>query len=679
MPRIRTPAALLGLLLLWPAAAPAAHAQQPPVADTRAAVHAAPRSAPFAAAPRPITLRETLLRPAFGDHQLSPDGRSVLYTRTDRDEKEFNATSHIHLHDVASGRTIQLTNSARGESNPRWLPDGRVLFTSNRDGKAALWVISPAGGEAHRFIADADAPAGTLSPDRTRILYTEQSERPDLKEWEERVKRRDDGYFAEHRLGYTHVWVYDIATGRKTRLTAGEHDHTGPTWSPDGRWVAYTTNLNTASVRDAGFSNNLDIYLVPADSGAARQLTTNPGPDRAPVFSPDGRRVAYLGSTLVNSSADQMQAFVMALDGGEPVNLTADYDYSVSSIQWSSDGRSLYISTAEGLTQRLYRVPADGGRLVPVDLGADFVLGGFQMTENGRHWLVTGSRLAEPGIVYLTDADGRRPRRILHEHGSMAEFDLARAEPLTWRGADGWDIEGVLTYPLGYQPGQRYPLILQVHGGPHGRFSAAFNTNAQIWAARGYAVLQGNPRGSSGRTLEFSNANVNDWGGKDYIDVMNGVDHVISLGVADPDRLAIMGGSYGGFMTFWAVTQTDRFKAAIGHAGISDWYSFYGQTDIPNLLEFGFGGMPTNAPATYERWSPIRYAENVRTPLLITHGENDLRVPIAQAEQYFRTLKKLERTVEFLRYPRAGHGITEPLHRLHLDAEQERWFARHVK
>jgi dipeptidyl aminopeptidase/acylaminoacyl peptidase len=300
------------------------------------------------------------------------------------------------------------------------------------------------------------------------------------------------------------------------------------------------------------------------------------------------------------------------------------------------------------------------------------------LSKDGSKWLVTGSTLGEQGIVFLTDADGRSPRRILEENGHLSEYRVARAEPLTWKGADGWDIEGVLHYPLDYRPGARYPLILQVHGGPHGRFSASFNQSAQMWAARGYAVLQSNPRGSSGRTFEFSNANVNDWGGKDYIDIMNGVDHVIALGVADPDRMAIMGGSYGGFMTFWAVTQTNRFKAAIGHAGISDWYSFYGQTDIPNLLEFGFGGMPTESKPTYERWSPVEYATDVTTQLLITHGENDRRVPISQAEQYFRVLKKLEKTVEFLRYPREGHGIAEPLHRLHLDSEQAKWFARYV-
>jgi dipeptidyl aminopeptidase/acylaminoacyl peptidase len=629
-------------------------------------------------ASRTITLEDILRMPTFGSYALSPDGRRVLFTRTERDTVDYDATSHIHLHDVATGRTVQLTNSAKGESAPEWLPDGRVLFTSNRDTSNAKWVISPDGGEAQRFIADADAPNGTFSPDYARVAFTDSTDRPDRKEWDGRVKQKDDGYFSEHKLTYEHVWVYDVASQKKTQLTVGDYDHTGPTWSPDGRWIAYVSNRSNATVRDPGYTNNSDIWIVPADSGAPRQLTTNPGPDRSPSFSPDGRRLAWLSSNRANSGADQMEVKVLALDGGEPVTLTADYDYSVSSVEWSQDGRHIYISAAEGMTQKLYRAPAAGGALTPVSFPDDFVFANLSQSKDGSTWLVTGNTLNQPGVVFLTAAEGRSPRRILEENDRFGEYRVARAEPLTWKGADGWDIEGVLHYPVDYRAGVRYPLLLQVHGGPHGRFSASFNQSAQTWAARGYAVLQGNPRGSSGRTFEFSNANVNDWGGKDYIDIMNGVDHVIALGVADPDRMAIMGGSYGGFMTFWAVTQTNRFKAAIGHAGISDWYSFYGQTDIPNLLEFGFGGMPTESKPTYERWSPVEYATRVTTPLLITHGENDRRVPISQAEQYFRVLKKLEKTVEFLRYPREGHGIGEPRHRLHLDSEQEKWLARYV-
>ncbi|MGH7555872.1 MAG: S9 family peptidase, partial [Longimicrobiales bacterium] len=583
------------------------------------------------------------------------------------------------LHDLATQRTYQLTNSQRGESNPRWLPDGRIVFSSNRDTKNALWVITPGGGEAVKLVDDADAPAnGDFSADYKRLAFTDQTERTDKKEWDEKVKAKDDGYFAEKKLTYTHVWTYDLAAKKKKQLTYGSTDNQNPAWSPDGKWIAYTSNRSGTTARDANWSNNGDIFIVASDSGAERRLTTNAGPDNSPVWSPDGTTIAYSTSERPNNSADQSDVAVVRAEGGAPLNLTKDFDWSVSNIEWSKDGRFIYFSAAQGLSTNLFKVPAAGGAPVKVSFGDDFVFSNFQMTADGKQWLVTGGTLAAPGLVYLAAADGKTPRRILAEHDRLGDFQLARSEAIAWKGADDWDIEGVITYPLGYQPGQRYPLILQVHGGPHGRYSANFNAGAQIWAARGYAVLQGNPRGSSGRTLAFSNANVNDWGGKDFQDVMKGVDHVIAKGIADPERMAVMGGSYGGFMTFWTVTQTNRFKAAIGHAGISDWYAFFGQTDIPNLLEFGFGGLPSESKQTYERWSPIEFADRVTTPLLITHGENDQRVPIPQADEYYRLLKKLGKTVEFLRYPREGHGITEPTHRLHLDTEQEKWFDTHV-
>lgn len=626
-----------------------------------------------------ITLREILARPTFGGYRLSPDGQLVLFTRTDREPKEWAATTHIWLHDLAANQSFQLTNSPRGESNARFLPDGRVAFTSNRDGKNAWYVISPKGGEAVRLVeSDSVATSGAFSADGRRLVYTQETDRADKKEWEDRVKKKDDGYYAEKKLTWTHVWTYDLQSKERKQLTTGTTDNQGPAISPDANWVAFSSNRTGRGARDANWSNNSDLYIVSANGGEPRLLTTNPGPDNAPSFSPDGQWIAYASSDLRNSSADQSDLKVISVQGGTPRNLTSSLDYSISNIEWSADGSSIYFAAAEGLTTKLYKVAAAGGTPVEVPLGKDFVFGDLTSSRDGSKWLVTGGTLESPGIVQLSGVDGAQPRRILAEHDALDEFNVARAEPITWKGADNWTIEGILTYPLGYQPGQKVPMILQIHGGPFGRFSANWNASAQIWAARGYAVLQGNPRGSSGRTLAFGAANQNDWGGKDFIDIMKGVDHVIRIGVADSTRMAVMGGSYGGFMTFWTVTQTPRFKAAIGHAGISDWYSFFGQTDIPNLLEYGFGGLPSASKATYERWSPIEHATKVTTPLLITHGENDARVPIPQADEYYRLLKKLGKTVEFLRYPREGHGIAEPVHRLHLDVEQEKWFGEYV-
>jgi dipeptidyl aminopeptidase/acylaminoacyl peptidase len=391
---------------------------------------------------------------------------------------------------------------------------------------------------------------------------------------------------------------------------------------------------------------------------------------------------------------------IVSPEGGLPRNVTKNHSESaVAGMQWSPDGKTIFFSSGIGLYTHIFSVPAAGGGITKLTRESrnygqfDIAGAGLPVTAGTppfnpnepaytpANWKIvfTVSDSLAPEEIWVAPLNSiDQAKKITWTNPQVRDFVLAETSVIKWKGPDDFDVEGLLVKPAGYEAGKRYPLILNIHGGPYARYSDTFNSRAQVWAANGYAVLMPNPRGSTGYGQQFATANVADWGGKDFKDLMAGVDALIERGIADPEKLVVMGGSYGGFMTFWTITQTDRFKAAIGHAGISDWYSLHGQSDVPGLIEYGFAGQPWTAADTYRRWSPMTFVDRVKTPIIITHGERDLRVPIAQAEQYYRALKKRGVNAVFLRYPREGHGIQEPNHQIDLFERQLAWFDSHL-
>ena len=644
---------------------------------------------------RPVKMEDVLALRGVGAPQWSPDGKWLAFTVSDWNRKENRRDSHVYLVAAEGGEVVRLTNGERGESQPQWSPDGKwIAFLANRSaapaGAAApaaggnqIWIIPVRGGEAEK-LTDEEVGVSQFrwSPDSRRIAYVVRDTPQDKAERDKRRKDRFDAIVVDSDFVYSHLWTIELVTKAKKRVTEGAFSASDPQWTPDGRFVAYVAaraGAQESSFTDISEDRNTDIYVAPAEGGKARQLTTSPGPDSQPRFSPDGKWVAFTGFTDPSIWAQKTDLFVVGIDGGEPRNLTAGQSDSVSGpARWSRDGRSLYVAASVGVYGQLLRVAAASGeaRAVFEKPGA---YTGVDLSPDNTRLAFLFEDAKQPEDLWVAAATGRDAKKLTDFNPQTKEFALGDIEVLKWRGADNLEIEGMLVKPVGYQPGKRYPTILQIHGGPYARFAYGFEGRAQIYAGSGYAVLMPNPRGSTGYGHKFATANVRDWGGKDFQDLMAGVDEVVRLGVADPERLAVMGGSYGGFMTFWAVTQTDRFKAAIGHAGISDWYSFHGQSDIPGLMEYGFGGTPWAARETYERWSPVRFADRVKTPLMITHGEQDRRVPIAQAEQYYRALRKRGVPVVFIRYPRAGHGITEPNHLIDLLRRHVEWLDKHLK
>ncbi|HEX8073186.1 MAG TPA: S9 family peptidase [Pyrinomonadaceae bacterium] len=643
-----------------------------------------------------LTVEDALAFVDASAPQWSPDGRWLAFTVSEWNRKEDRRDTHIYL--VAadgSAPPFRLTNGERGESQPAWSPDGaRLAFLANRDAPAAgataptgtryqIWTINVRGGEAERLT---DEEAGVTqfrwSPDAKRIAYVVRDTPKDKAERDRRKKERFDAIVVDSELTYAHLWVIDTATRQKRRVTEGPFSVSDPQWSPDGTQLAYVagkTGAQESSFTDIAEDRNTDIYVVAAAGGAPRQLTNNPGSDESPRWARDGKLIAYLSSEDPMSWAEKTDLMLVEAAGGAPRNLTGAYEDAVTGApRWSPDGQALYASGMNGVYGQLLKVAVAGGEPRPVFESR----GAYQSVElarDGERLAFTFNDAKGPNNVWTASVTGQGAKQLTFFNPQAKDFELADTEVLRWKAPDGLEIEGLLVKPVGYVAGERYPAILLIHGGPYGQFTYGWNRNAQLYAARGYAVLMPNPRGSTGYGHKFMTANLRDWGGKDYQDLMAGVDEVIKRGVADPERLAVMGGSYGGFMTFWTITQTDRFKCAIGHAGISDWYGFFGQTDVPGLMEYGLGGLPWAARETYAKWSPMSYVDRVKTPLMITHGEQDRRVPIQQAELFYRSLKRRGVEVAFVRYPREGHSITEPNHQIDLLGRQLAWLEKHLQ
>ncbi len=652
----------------------------------------------LSAGTKKFTVEDSLAINRVAGPKFSPDGNWVVYTQTEWDQKGDRMVSHVWLTGAKGSATpVKLTNGEKGESAPAWSPDGKhIAFLADRTATAAgaaptegaraatqIWLIRPAGGEAEKLTSEENSvTAFKWSPNGKHVAFLTRDTPKDKADREKRKKDKFDAILVDSGFTYAHIWTIDLVSKKKDRITEGAYSAASPAWSPDSKSIAFVRTTNGA--QDSGYfvldpDKNSDIYVVnAAPSATPRKLTTNLGPDTNPVWSPDGTHIAYVAQSDPKAWAGKNEIMIVPAAGGTPRNVTPDFpDGAGANLKWSPDGKSIYWDSAEGLRHHLFRVPASGGRFVHVTEG-ERLHSDFDLSADGTRAVSVIDDGKAPPDIWSLDLNGSGRGKLTNANPQVADFDIANAEAVRWKGPDNFDVEGLLTYPLGYTPGKKIPLVVSIHGGPYGAHSARFDARSQIFAAHGYAVLAPNPRGSTGYGMKFETANISDWGGKDFGDIMAGVDALVAKGIADPDKMVVMGGSYGGFMTFWTITQTNRFKAAIGHAGISDWYSFHGQSDIPGLMEYGFGGQPWVSTETYRKFSPMTFVGRVKTPIMITHGEQDRRVAIAQAEEYYRALKGVGVETIFVRYPREGHGIAEPNHQVDLVGRQLEWFKRHL-
>src|SRR6266542_3395014 len=571
--------------------------------------------------------------------RISPNGTRVAYTvsETKMDkEKEWKSVSHVWVVTMAGGKPHQYTRGEKSATAPEWSPDGTLLaFLSDRekDGERQVWMMLADGGEAWAVTTHKGGVSGfRVSPDGKQLLLT-AIDQP-TKDEEDRKKVKDDTMVIDRDIKMTHLWLWNIDKKDEKRLTEGSFTVSDPQWSPDGTRITYTTRP-TPKADDGSLSA---VWILTLAAGEKKRLISGAEATDNARWSVDGQWIAYTQNPDPNSGVSATYLYVVSAAGGAPRQLTTKFDLNVGTPVWSRDGRRNYFSTNVLEAVEVYSVDVATGEVNQITRRGG-TTGITEISRDGKTIVGTASGPGQPTELYRTSADFAALTPLSNHNSWLKDYALADTEVVRWKSKDGMEVEGLLTRPVGYQAGSKVPLLLNPHGGPTGASINNFNGTVQVLAANGFAVLQPNFRGSTGKGLAFAQANKNTWGKGDYEDCMTGVDALITSGIADPDRLGAFGWSYGGYMTFWILTQTDRFKAVSPGAGLTNIYSMYSQNDIQRYLRWFYSDKsPWDAQELYWDRSPMKYVKNVKTPTMIMHGQVDTRVPIAQAQEFYRAL-----------------------------------------
>jgi dipeptidyl aminopeptidase/acylaminoacyl peptidase len=616
----------------------------------------------------------------------SPDGSKVVWTQTQSvmDAEHSEMLTHLFLANADGSHRIQLTRGDKGAASPSFSPDGRLIyFVSSRSGKNNVYRIAIGGGEAE-MLTDFKGSLGAyqVSPDGKTVAFTGYE--PPADEEKNKKEKRDfrviDANPENQSIYLVPAEANTDGKPQQRKLTDGKRHVTEFAWSPDSLKIAFSHQAGPV----ADNWTNSELAEVDAGSGAVKSVSVVHAMSSHPVYSRDGRYLAFAKSL----SDPPRWAFdsgivLVTRSTGEARALPATYDEQPNLIGFAGD-RLLFVESKH-TRDALYEMPVDGPPRVLYEPAKGVIgAGGTHLNANGTFLGIPMESADEAPEAYVMSVSSKSPTRVSRANVDMPKLPLGKTESIRWKSKDGQEIEGLLTYPVNYEPGKKVPLILNIHGGPTGVFSESFIGRSglypiAVFAARGYAVLRPNPRGSGGYGKTFRFGNYNDWGGKDYDDDQAGVDHIISMGVADPDRLAIMGWSYGGFMTSWTVTQTHRFKAAVVGAGVTNLWSFTGTSDVMGFIPDYFGGEPWQQFDNFQKHSPITYVKNVTTPTLVLHGEADVRVPTSQGYEFYHSLKREGVIAKMVVYPRQPHGPTEPKFVLDIMQRHLDWVDKYVR
>lgn len=654
-------------------------------------------------AKHPVTLDDMHKVLQVGDPQCSPDGKWVAYTLTTTDTAGDKRDTDVWMVSFDGKETIRLTSSPESESGPKWSPDGKYIsFLSGRPGKAKgsqVWIMDRRGGEAQQLTDVKGRISGyDWSPDSKRLLLTMTEVEEDPKPKEGAPAAAGSGangeakpkpividryHFKQDGRGYLtgpyrpRLYLYDIATKKVEALTKEVFDESNGVFSPDGNWIAFVSHRGPEPDR----GNNSDIWVAEAKpSSEPRKLTSNPGPDSGPLaWSADSKWIAFLqgnSDPRVSVAYNMNQLAIVAADGSAaPKVITASLDRGVSNPRFSTDGRFVDFLVTDDRSVYPARVGVGGGqveRMVPGKLSF-----GPVSRVAGCAAAIVNTDLSM-GEVHAVDGGALR-KLTSHNDALLAELELGDTEEVAFKGKDGNEAHALLTKPPKFEAGKKYPMILQIHGGPNGQDDHRFSFDRQFYAANGYLVLAVNYRGSAGRGQNYTSAISADWGNKEVIDLMAGVDYMVASGMADPDHLGVGGWSYGGILTDYMIATTDRFKAAISGAGTAFTVSYYGSDQYINQYDYEIGPPWKNFDRYVKIAYPFLHADRIKTPTMFQGGDRDFNVPIAGGEQMYQALRSLGVDTKLIIYPGENHGIARPSFQRDRMQRNLDWYNKYLK